>query len=131
MKFLQILAIAATASAIAIEPRHHAGKKTKHTKTAVAAAASATSVAAAAAASSSATAATANVAAAADTNSIANGQTVVLFEVNGVPGNECLTFRNNGKFLVLSLLSSLRSQSRSLCPARTSTFRISQSWTSR
>ena len=22
--------------------------------------------------------------------------TVVLFEVNGVPGNECLTFRNNG-----------------------------------
>lgn len=112
MKFLQILAIAATASAIAIEPRHHAGKKTKHTKTAVAAAASATSVAAAAAASSSATAATANVAAAADTNSIANGQTVVLFEVNGVPGNECLTFRNNGKFLVLSLLSSLRSQSR-------------------
>lgn len=23
-------------------------------------------------------------------------QTLVLFEVNGVPGNECLTFRNNG-----------------------------------
>lgn len=27
---------------------------------------------------------------------IENGQTLVLKEVNGVPGNECLTFRNNG-----------------------------------
>lgn len=25
-------------------------------------------------------------------------QTLVLFEVNGVPGNECLTFRNNGNY---------------------------------
>lgn len=24
------------------------------------------------------------------------GDTLVLFEVGGVPGNECLTFRNNG-----------------------------------
>lgn len=113
MKFLQIVALAATASAIAIEPRHHAGRKTKHTKTAVAAAASST-VAAAAAASSSAAAdsSTTNTAAvsnaATDSNSIANGQTVVLFEVNGVPGNECLTFRNNGKFFG-PLWSSLRS----------------------
>lgn len=27
----------------------------------------------------------------------ANGDTLVLFEIGGVPGNECLTFRNNGK----------------------------------
>lgn len=27
---------------------------------------------------------------------IESGQTLVLKEVNGVPGNECLTFRNNG-----------------------------------
>ncbi|KAG7111200.1 hypothetical protein HYQ44_009395 [Verticillium longisporum] len=26
-----------------------------------------------------------------------NGDTLVLFEIGGVPGNECLTFRNNGK----------------------------------
>lgn len=25
------------------------------------------------------------------------GKTIVLFEVGGVPGNECLTFRNNGQ----------------------------------
>lgn len=31
------------------------------------------------------------------TRSVAAGQTLVLKEVNGVPGNECLTFRNNGK----------------------------------
>ncbi|CAK7214531.1 hypothetical protein SEUCBS140593_002213 [Sporothrix eucalyptigena] len=94
MKFLALLALATSVSAIAIEPRHHAGKKTKHTKTAVAAAASATSSAVAAAA----TAATA-VSAAADTNDVADGQTIVLFEVNGVPGNECLTFRNNGEIV--------------------------------
>lgn len=27
---------------------------------------------------------------------VAQGDTLVLFEVNGVPGNECITFRNNG-----------------------------------
>ncbi|PTB41898.1 hypothetical protein M441DRAFT_79954 [Trichoderma asperellum CBS 433.97] len=27
------------------------------------------------------------------------GQTLVLFEVGGVPGNECLTFRNNGEIV--------------------------------
>lgn len=29
----------------------------------------------------------------------ADGQTLVLFEINGVPGNECLTFRNNGEIV--------------------------------
>lgn len=29
----------------------------------------------------------------------ADGQTLVFFEVNGVPGNECLTFRNNGEIV--------------------------------
>ncbi|EXK46310.1 hypothetical protein ACKRZS_012674 [Fusarium odoratissimum] len=29
----------------------------------------------------------------------ADGQTVVFTEVNGVPGNECLTFRNNGEIV--------------------------------
>lgn len=28
-----------------------------------------------------------------------DGQTLVLFEINGVPGNECLTFRNNGEIV--------------------------------
>lgn len=32
-------------------------------------------------------------------NGAANGQTLVLFEVGGVPGNECLTFRNNGEIV--------------------------------
>lgn len=31
------------------------------------------------------------------------GQTLVLFEVGGVPGNECLTFRNNGQQILPSL----------------------------
>ncbi|KAK7752495.1 hypothetical protein SLS62_005463 [Diatrype stigma] len=31
--------------------------------------------------------------------SVATGQTLVLKEVNGVPGNECLTFRNNGEIV--------------------------------
>ncbi|CAK7222138.1 hypothetical protein SCUCBS95973_004739 [Sporothrix curviconia] len=95
MKFLALLALATSVSAIAIQPRHHAGKKTKHTKTAVASAA-ATSSAAAAAATGATTAA---VSTAADTNDVASGQTIVLFEVNGVPGNECLTFRNNGEIV--------------------------------
>ncbi|KAK7421198.1 hypothetical protein QQX98_002328 [Neonectria punicea] len=34
-----------------------------------------------------------------DTSSLVEGQTVVLFEINGVPGNECLTFRNNGEIV--------------------------------
>ncbi|CAK7231866.1 hypothetical protein SBRCBS47491_008074 [Sporothrix bragantina] len=97
MKFLALLALATSVSAVAIQPRHHAGRKTKHTKTAVAAAASATSVAAAAAATDATTAAA--VSTAADTNDVASGQTIVLFEVNGVPGNECLTFRNNGEIV--------------------------------
>ncbi|KAM0271944.1 hypothetical protein ACHAQH_008883 [Verticillium albo-atrum] len=29
----------------------------------------------------------------------ANGDTLVLFEIGGVPGNECLTFRNNGEIV--------------------------------
>lgn len=32
-----------------------------------------------------------------------NGQTLVLFDVGGVPGNECLTFRNNGQQILPSL----------------------------
>lgn len=113
MKFLQLLALAATVSAVAIEPRHHKGRNNKHTvvaSSAAAATAAATSVAAAAAASST-TGATTAVATAADTNSVANGQTIVLFEVNGVPGNECLTFRNNGKSLFYLFLPLLRSHS--------------------
>ncbi|KAJ4251084.1 hypothetical protein NW762_011735 [Fusarium torreyae] len=31
--------------------------------------------------------------------SAADGQTVVFTEINGVPGNECLTFRNNGEIV--------------------------------
>lgn len=31
-------------------------------------------------------------------------QTLVLFEVNGVPGNECLTFRNNGTRLLMYII---------------------------
>ena len=29
----------------------------------------------------------------------ADGQTVVFTEINGIPGNECLTFRNNGEIV--------------------------------
>ncbi|KIL85034.1 hypothetical protein FAVG1_11907 [Fusarium avenaceum] len=30
---------------------------------------------------------------------VADGQTVVFTEINGIPGNECLTFRNNGEIV--------------------------------
>ncbi|KAH8646167.1 hypothetical protein BX600DRAFT_443976 [Xylariales sp. PMI_506] len=77
MKFLNIVLFAATASAAALQARHHNGR-TK-TKTAAASAATATGAAAAVAAQTSGT--------------------VVLTEINGVPGNECLTFRNNGEIV--------------------------------
>lgn len=35
-------------------------------------------------------------------------QTLVLSEVNGVPGNECLTFRNNGTITAWSCFCSPR-----------------------
>ena len=70
MKFTALL-FAVSVTALAIEPRHHAGKGRKPV---------ATSAAAAGAAPTSA----------------ATRSTQVLKEINGVPGNECLTFRNNG-----------------------------------
>lgn len=54
----------------------------------------ASTVVAAVPASTAAAASTATTAAAAPATA---GQTIVLFEIGGVPGNECLTFRNNGK----------------------------------
>lgn len=73
MKFT-ILLFAASVTALAIEPRHHAGKGRRPVTTSASAAAGA---------------ATATVA-------TVTGSTQVLKEINGVPGNECLTFRNNG-----------------------------------
>ncbi|KAK4043253.1 hypothetical protein C8A01DRAFT_32570 [Parachaetomium inaequale] len=75
MKFTALL-FAISATAIAIEPRHHAGKgRNKPVPTSAAAAAGAA------------------------TTSVATGSTQVLKEINGVPGNECLTFRNNGEIV--------------------------------
>ncbi len=72
MKFTALL-FAVSVTAIAIEPRHHAGKGRKPVTTSAAAAAGPA------------------------TTSVATGSTQVLKEINGVPGNECLTFRNNGR----------------------------------
>lgn len=88
MKFLALLVSAAVVSAMAVEPRHHQGRtggKGKNGGSAVQVTSATT-----------ATAAATN-AAATGTVAAASGSTVVLKEVDGVPGNECLTFRNNGK----------------------------------
>lgn len=77
MKFLSILVLAASVSAAP----HHQGRK-RPTTTAVAATAAATTAADAAAIGGTVT---------------RGDQTLVFTEVNGVPGNECLTFRNNGR----------------------------------
>jgi hypothetical protein len=69
MKFFAALLLAASVSAAVVAPRANkkGGKATASTTAAIAAATAAT------------------------------GSTLVLNEVNGVPGNPCLTFRNNGK----------------------------------
>lgn len=58
-----------------------------------------TSVTATTAADNTASTAAAVASGATDTTVTRGAQTLVLFEVNGVPGNECLTFRNNGMTL--------------------------------
>jgi hypothetical protein len=80
MKFTALL-FAVSVTAIAIEPRHHAGKGRRPATTSAAAAGATTTPVA-----------VANPVA----NPVAAGSTLVLKEINGVPGNECLTFRNNG-----------------------------------
>lgn len=101
MKFLTLLTFAVSASALAVQPRHHQGKTKGNGKNrnggnrnGNAAAISSTAVAAAPVATDAATTGGATTGGA---TTVASGQTVVLFEVNGVPGNECMTFRNNGK----------------------------------
>jgi hypothetical protein len=50
------------------------------------------------------------------TTGAATGSTLVLKEVNGVPGNECLTFRNNGMlFLMFPETSTLLLDRQSRC----------------
>ncbi|EON95850.1 hypothetical protein UCRPA7_8699 [Phaeoacremonium minimum UCRPA7] len=107
MKLLTILTLAASASALAVQPRHHQGKtkgngrnRNGGNRNGNAAAISSTAVAAAPATTSAAADATTG-----GTTTAASGQTIVLFEVNGVPGNECLTFRNNGKYRLMKDLS--------------------------
>lgn len=78
MRFQSILLFVTAATAAVVVPRHHNGKTKTKTKT------QATSTA------------TAAVAAGTAATSATTGSTTVLTEVNGVPGNECLTFRNNG-----------------------------------
>ena len=101
-----IVAISVIASGVSAIPHkkhpHGAGAGADATAvtTAVPAVAAATSVAVPVA-SNVADAAVASTAATADVPAVSGTvtrgpQTEVLFEVNGVPGNQCLTFRNNG-----------------------------------
>ncbi|KAI1760597.1 hypothetical protein GGR53DRAFT_508968 [Hypoxylon sp. FL1150] len=119
MKFLNVFLLAASASAVAIGgrsstarstdleeassllTRHHAGNaanaqsqnqntgKGSATKARKGSKSTTTTTSAAAAATSSAT----------NTTTAATGNTIVLKENGGVPGNECLTFRNNGEIV--------------------------------
>ncbi|KAI6084286.1 hypothetical protein F4821DRAFT_280270 [Hypoxylon rubiginosum] len=122
MKFLNVVLFAASASAVAIGrsstarstdledassllARHHSGntanaqnqntgngnasKGKKGGKSGSGAAATATATTTSAAAASTAT----------GTSTAATGNTLVLKEDGGVPGNECLTFRNNGEIV--------------------------------
>ncbi|KAM0816044.1 putative Ricin B lectin domain-containing protein [Seiridium cardinale] len=84
MEFLAILVCAVYVSAVAIEPRHHQGRGGKK-------GGSQTSAVAATTVTAAATVNNAN-----NNAAVASGSTQVLKEVGGVPGNECLTFRNNG-----------------------------------
>ncbi|KAI0142158.1 hypothetical protein BJ166DRAFT_503359 [Pestalotiopsis sp. NC0098] len=71
MKLLALVLAAAYVSAAVVEPRR--GNKKAGSQTSSAAAAAATGA--------------------------ASGSTQVLTEIGGVPGNECLTFRNNGEIV--------------------------------
>ncbi|KAH8200808.1 hypothetical protein TruAng_005045 [Truncatella angustata] len=114
MKFLVVLLSAAYVSAAAVQPRHHKGRGgNKNKATAVDTTAVATATTAAATAAGTAAAGTNAGAAAA-----ASGSTVVLKEVNGIPGNECLTFRNNGEIVDAACVNT--AADRQLTPATVS-----------
>ncbi|KAI1265165.1 hypothetical protein F5Y18DRAFT_427284 [Xylariaceae sp. FL1019] len=99
MRFLNIIAIATSVAAYAIDvpflgredlvSRHHAGRQGKGNRNGNG--------------NGNANGNTNNNGAAANGNTsttdTATGQTLVLTEINGVPGNECLTFRNNGEIV--------------------------------
>ena len=87
MKTIQSLSVfLCMFSLVAAAPRRH-----HHGSSATATTAAVNTVSTAAAASGNADTGSATV--------TRGAQTLVLFEVNGVPGNECLTFRNNGMTL--------------------------------
>lgn len=90
-------AIASGASAIP-QGKHHHGAGAAAGGAAVGAGAGAIATTPAATPVASAAISPVATAVAAASGAVTRGpQTEVLFEVGGVPGNECLTFRNNGK----------------------------------
>lgn len=102
-----VVACAIASGVTAIPKRHHhkvgaaaGGAAAGGGAAAVAGAGASASAGAGASASTEAAASTGGAASAgtAASGTVTRGpQTEVLFEVNGVPGNQCLTFRNNGK----------------------------------
>ncbi|KAL5402711.1 hypothetical protein PMIN03_010467 [Paraphaeosphaeria minitans] len=96
MKFSILLIIATTASAAVVAPRHHKGRKGGN-----AAAQQGQAAQTGSQATTGGNAATGNNnQAATGGGALARGATtIVLKETKGVPGNECITFRNNGEMV--------------------------------
>src|SRR5258708_2337055 len=95
-----IAATCAVASGVTAIPqrKHHHGAGGAAGGAAVGAGAGAVAATSAAVPVTSAAVSPVATAAATASGAVTRGaQTEVLFEIGGVPGNECLTFRNNGK----------------------------------
>lgn len=99
MRFAFILTVfAATASAASLQARKK-GRKGAAAGAAVGAGAGAAAGAATGAATGATTGAATGSANAAAAGAVQRGASTLVFKENGgVPGNECLTFRNNGEF---------------------------------
>lgn len=104
MRFAYIVTIfAASASAASLQARKK-GRKGAASGAAVGAAAGAAGGAAAGAATGPATGAATGSSNTAAAGAVQRGSsTLVLKEDGGVPGNECLTFRNNGEYNLSSI----------------------------
>ncbi|KAF2444968.1 hypothetical protein P171DRAFT_514004 [Karstenula rhodostoma CBS 690.94] len=106
MKFSILLMIAATASAAVVAPRHHKGRKGGNSAAQQGQAAQ-TGNGATQNAQTGNQATTGGEAATGNNNPAATGggalargaATIVLKETLGIPGNECITFRNNGEMV--------------------------------
>ncbi|KAK7191277.1 hypothetical protein DPSP01_008348 [Paraphaeosphaeria sporulosa] len=101
MKFSILLMIAATASAAVVAPRHHKGRKGGNAAAQQGQAAQTGNGATQnAQTGGQATSGGNNNQAATGGGALARGATtIVLKETQGVPGNECITFRNNGEMV--------------------------------